>query len=98
MRTILKVKLTNWHYRYYNIAVHNSKLGTTLPYEEVQPHNYTSMDSKIVLEQLDEGEQSDQKELSTEISTRQSHGRQQSDEDTVSTEQLVKRCEAIKGN
>ena len=98
MRTILKVKLTNWHYRYYNIAVHNSKLGTTLPYEEVQPHNYTSMNSKIVLKQLDEGEQSDQNKLSTEISTRQSHGRQQSDEDTVSTEQLVKRCEAIKGN
>ena len=56
------------------------------------------MNSKVVLEQLDEGEQSDQKELSTEISTRQSHGRQQSDEDTVSTEQLVKWCEAIKGN
>ena len=35
---------------------------------------------------------------SNEISTRQSHGRQQSDEDTVSTEQLVKWCEAIKGN
>ena len=56
------------------------------------------MNSKIVLKQLDEGEQSDQNKLSTEISTRQSHGRQQSDEDTVSTEQLVKRCEVIKGN
>ena len=54
------------------------------------------MNSKIVLKQLDEGEQSDQNKLTTEISTRQSHGRQQSD--TVSTEQLVKRCEVIKGN
>ena len=45
------------------------------------------------MEQLDEGEQYDQKELPTEISStgQLSHRRQQSDKDTVATtEQLVK--------
>ena len=32
-----------------NIAIHHYKLGTPLPYEGVQPHNYTSTDSKVVL-------------------------------------------------
>ena len=49
-----------------------------LRYEEVRPHKYTYGNSKVVLEQLDEGEQFDQKQLPT-------YGRQQSHEDTAST-------------